>query len=112
MHMTQFNPSYGTYVLYHDGGPEKNVKKKKFMGGSKNTKEDSTFSAASRSTWNCGDSAVPGMTPLSSMGPVAVQASISVGFGHTNCAPLHVHATGTLARKIIRMMYRWNDGCV
>lgn len=46
MHMTQFNPSYGTYVLYHDGGPEKNVKKKKFMGGSKNTKEDSTFSAA------------------------------------------------------------------
>ena len=33
--------------------------------------------AASRSTWNCGDSAVPGMTPLSSMGPVAVQASIS-----------------------------------
>ena len=44
----QFNPSYGNYVLYHDGGPEKNVKKKKFLGaGKERTQEESTFSAAS-----------------------------------------------------------------
>ena len=29
----QFNPSYGSYVLYDDGGPAKNVKMKKYRGG-------------------------------------------------------------------------------
>jgi hypothetical protein len=31
----QFNPSYGTYLLYDDGGPAKNVKMKKYRGGEK-----------------------------------------------------------------------------
>ncbi|GLC43913.1 hypothetical protein PLESTB_000922400 [Pleodorina starrii] len=33
--MHQFNPNYKTYVLYSDGGPSENVKRKKFRAGSK-----------------------------------------------------------------------------
>ncbi len=29
----QFNPNYKTYVLYSDGGPSENVKRKKFRAG-------------------------------------------------------------------------------
>lgn len=31
--MHQFNPNYKTYVLYSDGGPSENVKRKKFRAG-------------------------------------------------------------------------------
>jgi hypothetical protein len=43
----QFNPSYGTYVLYHDGGPEKNVKMKKYRGGSKDRTQEEFSGATS-----------------------------------------------------------------
>ncbi|KAG2445795.1 hypothetical protein HXX76_000399 [Chlamydomonas incerta] len=33
--MHQFNPNYKTYVLYSDGGPSENVKRKKFRAGGK-----------------------------------------------------------------------------
>ncbi|KAG2491390.1 hypothetical protein HYH03_010181 [Edaphochlamys debaryana] len=33
--MHQFNPNYKTYVLYSDGGPSDNVKKKKYRAGGK-----------------------------------------------------------------------------
>ena len=43
--MHQINPSYASYVLYHDGGPEKNVKMKKFRGGERGaSKEKENFS--------------------------------------------------------------------
>lgn len=46
--MHQFNPSYGTYVLHTDGGPEKNVKKKIFQGGAKKARGQQKESAYSQ----------------------------------------------------------------
>ena len=51
----QFNPSYGSYLLYDDGGPAKNVKMKKYRGGDKDRNMDRNmereeFSAATSAT--------------------------------------------------------------
>ena len=40
----QFNPNYKPYVLYTDGGPADNVKKKKFRGGNEDKEEEGQFS--------------------------------------------------------------------
>ena len=47
--LSQFNPSYGSYLLYDDGGPAKNVKMKKYRGGEKKAERNidkEEFSAA------------------------------------------------------------------
>lgn len=51
--MHQFNPSYGTYVLHTDGGPEKNVKKKIFQGGAKKARGQQRESAYSQVGGSC-----------------------------------------------------------